>query len=249
MNNASPNHPGSLRTGRTWATVPRGMTLIEIMVVLFIVTGLVGGGIYMMSLLTHGKLKDEAMRFSSTAQYTYDQAALNNRQYRLVIDLDSGEYFTEVTESDVIMDTGSEEAQAAYEEGLLPDEAREMEAKREADRSQMFNEDGDDPFGISRRTGYQRPEDGLVEPRQLEEGIRFEQVLTESRERPVRDGRAAVHFFPNGMQQQAHIVLVDDASGAKFTLITEPLTGRIRTFSGDEEVPEDFGEVESDDRF
>ena len=224
------------------------MTVIEILVVLFIVTGLIGGGTYLVGMMTHGNLKDEAMRFTSTAQYTYEQAALNNRQYRLVIDLDSQEYYTEVTESAVVMDADSDEAEAAYDDGLLPEEARARELEDDRD-SDLFDDAGHDPFGVSRSTSYQRAEDAHVEPRTLDDGIEFHRVLVESRERPATSGRVAIHFFPNGLQQQAHIVFVDTSTDTKFTLVTEPLTGRIKAYSGDREIPEDFGEEEVDERF
>lgn len=226
----------------------RGMTLIEILVVLFIVSGLVGGSLYVAAVLTHASLKEEAMRFVSTAQYTYDQAALNSRQYRLVIDLDTNEYYTEVTEAELMMDQDSEQVEAAYDDGLLPEEARDPTGGS-GDDNDLFREEGHDPFGVSRRTGYQSAEDRLVEPRSLDEGIEFERVLTETNTRPVQEGQAAIHFFPNGMQQQAYVVLRDTSSDARFTLITEPLTGRIHVHSGEEAVPDDFGEEEVDEGF
>ena len=225
---------------------PRGITLVELMVVLSIVAMMAGGGIYMVGLLTHGQLKDESMRLASVVKYTYNQAALNNRQYRLVIDLDSQEYYTEVTDSAVVVDARSSEAQEAFQEGMLPDELRRQEEEREQERSGMFREEEDDPFGMSRRTGFQRAEDAVVEARELRHNIEFEQVHVEGRSRPATSGRVAIHFFANGLQQQAQIVLRDPSSDAVYTLETEPLTGRVRIFSGEREVPEDFGQEEYD---
>ncbi len=224
----------------------RGMTLIELMVVLTIVAMMAGGGVYMVSLLTHGQLKDEAMRFASVTKYTYNQAALNNRQYRLVIDLDTQEYYTEVTDAAVVVDHTSDEAQDAFDEGMLPDELRRQEEEQRRERSGMFREEEDDPFGMSRRTGYQRAEDAVVEPRELRHNIEFERVNVEGRSRAVTSGRVAIHFFANGMQQQAQVVMVDPSSDAAFTLETEPLTGRVRIYAGEREEPEDFGQEEYD---
>lgn len=232
---------------QTWLVgTPRGITLVELMIVIFILAMLAAGGVQMVGLLTHGQLKDEAMRFTSAMQYTSNQAALNNRQYRMVIDLDQNEYHTEVTDADVVIDDAGEDAQQAYDEGLLPEEARQMERERQAERRGLFDDDEEDPFGISRRTGFQRAEEAVIEARTLDHGIEFETVRTESRTRPIRDGRVAIHFFPNGIQQQAHIVFRDPSSDARYTLITEPLTGRLRIYSGEREVPDDFGEEDYD---
>ena len=222
----------------------RGMTLIEILLVLMIMAGLTAGGVYMINMVTHSQLKDESMRFITTAQYTYDQAALNNRQYRLVIDLDTNEYYTEVTDADVVITDTEEDTRGSFDEGLLPEEARELEEQRRSERRGLFDDKEDDPFGISQRTGYQRAEDRVIEPRELRHGIEFESVRTENREQPVRRGRAAISFFPSGQQQQAHVVLVDPSTEAQFTLVTEPLTGRIIAYSGEREIDDDFGEEE-----
>ena len=224
----------------------RGMTLIEIMIVLLILAMLAAGSIYTMSVLTHGQIKDEARRFTSAAQYTYNQAALTNRPYRLVIDLDEHTYHTEVSDSAVVIDESSDEAREAYDEGLLPEEARMLEEQRRAERRGMFSEQDHDPFGISRRASFQQAEDRVLDARTLRHGIEFEFVRTEAHRREIRNGRAVVYFYPNGMQQQAVIVMHEPSSGARMTLITEPLTGRIRTYSGDYEVPDDFGEESYD---
>lgn len=213
---------------------------------MFILAMLAGGGIYMVGLVTHSQLKDEAMRFSSAVKYTSNQAALNNRQYRLIIDFESNEYYTEVTDSDVVIDGSDDDAQQAYDDGLLPEEARQLELDRKAERGGLFREEEDDPFGLSKRTGFSRAEDAVLEARELRNGIVFESVRTENRRQPIRDGRAAIHFFPSGLQQQAKVVLRDPSSDALFTLITEPLTGRIIAYSGLHEVGEDFGEEEYD---
>ena len=224
----------------------RGMTLLEIMIVLFILAMLAAGSIYTMSVLTHGQLKDEARRFTSAAQYTYNQAALTNRPFRLVIDLDNQTYRTEVSDAAVVIDESSDEARQAYDEGLLPEEARMLEEQRRAERRGMFSDKDHDPFGISRRTSFQKADDRVLEERELRHGIEFEYVRTEAHRREIRNGRAVVYFYPNGMQQQAVIVMRDPSSDARITLITEPLTGRIRAYTGDYRVPDDFGEESFD---
>lgn len=248
------NRQSSLRTPRRGGVLccgplkAAGMTLVEVMVVLIIVAGMVGGGVYMTRVLTHSNLKEEAMRLASTIQYANETAALNSRQYRLVIDLDNNEYRTEVTEADVIVDAEDDQMQEGFDEGMLPEEVREMEAEQQSG-GQMYDDDSHDPFGITRRTGYQEVDDLLVDPRTLGDNLEIEAVLTEVNTQPVRRGRVAIHFFPNGRQQEAYILLRDTASEARFTLMTEPLTGRVLIRAGQEEIPEDFGEERTDGMF
>lgn len=227
---------GRVHRARSHIRTARGLTLIEILVVLLIVAGVMGMGVMMFGLVGQSQLKDEAMRLTSAIQYTYSQAALNNTPYRLVIDLETNEYYTEMGQGRVVV----KEAVSDFQEGLLPEEARALEEERRAQRRDLFREQEDDPFGISRRVGYQRADEAVIKPRALKNDIRFESVLTSNFTRPVEQGKVAINFFPNGFQQQARIVLVDSRE-AKFTLITEPLTGRVRVYSGERDVDEGFG--------
>ncbi|RAL22817.1 hypothetical protein DL240_07950 [Lujinxingia litoralis] len=228
--------------GRGRHRCARGMTLIEILVVLVIVAGLMGAGISMMGVLTKSKLRDEAMRLTSVIKYAYNQAALNNTQYRLVLNLETGEYFTEMSEAPVVAPQPDDD----FAEGLLPEEARALEEEHRQNKRSLFDESEDDPFGVSRRVGYERAEEAVVKLTSLRNGIEFESVRLAGRELPLTRGRAALRFFPNGFQQEAVIVLRDE-SGGRYSLVTEPLTGRVRIYSGDWEPEGDFGEVERDD--
>lgn len=218
---------------------PVGLTLTEILIVLVIAAGLMTAGVSMLGVLTQSQLRKEAMRMTSTIQYAYNQAALNNRPYRLVIDLDNQEYYTEISDRRVVARTTDEE----FEAGLLPEEAQLLEESRQRQRNEFFREEEDDPFGMSRRVGFQRAEDAVIAPRKLDEDVRFHSVLTDNFRNPVEQGKVAIHFFPSGFQQQARVVLVDVTNEARFTLITEPLTGRVRAIRGEEEIAEQFGEA------
>ncbi|MFU8804937.1 MAG: Tfp pilus assembly protein FimT/FimU [Bradymonadaceae bacterium] len=221
---------------------PRGFTIIELLVVLVIAAGLMGLGVSMLNILSHSALKDESMRLTSVIKYTYHQAALNNAQYRLVLDLDQGTYHTEVTESPVVPKMIDLESS----EGMLPEEAQELEKQYRA-KHDLFNERENDPFGMhQRKPSYQRISDGEVEPRSLPDGIRIIRVVTAYQRRPFESGRAAVSFFPNGFQQHVMIYLGDEHGGVS-TLVTEPLTGRVRIYSRELDVPSNFGEEEYDD--
>ncbi len=222
------------------------MTMLEVLVVIAIAAGLVAGGIFTLTLLTHTELRSEARQFASYAQYTQEVAGLNNRQYKLLIDLDANTYEVRATEAEVIQEsTEVDDDGYAIDDGLIPEELRNGNQSRDDD--DMVREEGHDRFGISQREGTSSVADRLLnEVEELPSSIEFEQVLVEHRNRPVTRGQVTIHFFPNGMQQQAYVVF-RDASDTKYTVITEPLTGRVHLHSGEEKVPDDFGEREVDD--
>lgn len=221
-----------------------GMTLVEMLVVLAIVAGLLVGSISMINILTASDVRDQAMRITSVIKYSWTHAALNNAQYRLVMDLETGEYFTEVTESPVIAQTPDLDT----DEGMLPEEARELENERSV-HDDPFEDGESDPFGVHRPVTYQRVQEGLLEIEPLDNGVRFHKVITQHQSQPFRSGKAAISFFPDGFQEPAVIVLSDEDEEDFYSLVTEPLTGRVFIYDRElDELPEEVaGPAEEQD--
>lgn len=217
----------------------RGITLVELMVTIAIVVGLLGAGAYSMGFVAQSGLKNEAMRLTSAMNYTWSRAAMNNAQYRMIFNLENGSYRTEVTSAPVV-----EKERSGDSEEYLSEEAREAQEEQENERErEMGATDDSDPFEVNRKPSYEEVEDSELKKHDLRSGVRIQEVIPCDREQPVQEGNAAVHFFPNGFQQPAIIVLTN-ASGDFYSLKTEPLTGRVRVFSKRLDKTEDCGEPE-----
>ena len=223
----------------------RGMTLVEIMVVMLLLAGMMMGAGYGISAVTRSDLRKEAMMVTAAIKHSHNTAAMNNTRYRMVFDLDTGEYHTEVTDSAVLVEEPT--GMAEDEEGLLPEEARELEEQHRAEND-LFDEAEADPFGLNRKVTFNRVQDGLIKPRKLQPPMRFVKIMTRHQQIPFEKGKATVSFYPDGSMEPALITIGDD-SGAFYTLLTEPLTGRIKIYSADMEIPDDFGLAEMDDGF
>jgi len=220
----------------------RGFTLIELLVVMAIVAGIAGMGAYMVGMLDQGALKSEALKITSSIKYSFSQAAVNNSRYRIVFDLDTGSYSAEVVESANVEQPTA--VPGGDEDEFLTEEAQALAEQAERD-DDLFDEDEDNPFGINRRVSYQRVQDGVIDPGQLEDGLRFTRIVV-GQSIDVTSGKASINFFPNGFQEPA-IIYMADAQGRMFSIQTEPLTGRVFLFSDEIDVPRDFGQGESDD--
>ncbi len=219
---------------------PRGITLVELMVTLAIVVGLLGAGAYSMGFVAQSGLKNEAMRLTSAMNYTWSRAAMNNAQYRMVFDLEERSYHTEVTSAPVVEKDRSTEGSEEY----LSEEARRAQEEQDDERDEESGGDRDtDPFNVDGKPSYEQVEDSQLEPHTLRSGVQIAQVVPCDREEIVREGRAAIHFFSDGFQQPAIIVLTNE-SGSFYSLKTEPLTGRVRLFSKKLEETDDCGEPE-----
>ncbi len=222
----------------------RGMTIVEIMVVLTIIASMMGIAMLSMDAIGGDSLKNSATRLTATMKYTYANAAINNTQYRLVIDLDSGKYHTEIVKAALTNHvSGAPSSQPS--EDFLTEEAKRLAEKVE-EKTDLFDEKEENPFGISRKINYQRIEDVVVKDETLKEGIRFHKVATAGSTAPKDSGIVTITFYPNGFQEQAYIVLKDE-KGAAITLMTKPLSGRVKSYTDEKELPDDFFEVESDD--
>ncbi len=223
----------------------RGMTIVEIMVVLTIIASMMGVAMLSMNAIGGDALKNSSGRLTSVIKYTYANAAINNTHYRLVLNLDTGQYHTEIVKAALTNHVGGSTPAAEDSEDLLTDEAKIL-AKKVEEKSDLFDEEEDNPFGISRKVSYERVADVVVKDEALKSGIRFASVATTGTSEPVDSGIVTISFYPNGFQEQAYIVLKDEADTA-ITLMTKPMSGRVKSYTDEKELPDDFFEVENDD--
>lgn len=227
--------PAAHRALRNRSTA--GFTIMELLVVMAIIAGLTGAAIYGISAITATDLRNEAMRMTSVMKYTWTQAAINNTQYRMVLDLDTNEYSVQVTDSPVAPPAPEQQG----EEGLLPEEAMELENKQNVEASDPFRDGSSDPFGIYNAPTYERVQNAVFQGRTLKENLKFHQVWTVGNETPIRKGKVAVGFFPDGFQQQVIIVLTDGQDNY-YSIANEPLTGRVKIYSKLIEPDDAFGQ-------
>lgn len=219
---------------------PAGFTIIELTVVLVIIAGLFVMGTVVVGQVTRADLKGQAMRVAGTIKYTYAQAAIRQRYYRLVMNLDDSTYRVEMVEQD---DVGGPPRIPAR--GVIGG-PEGMESFGAPEKQQGYDKDDAEGsvFGLA-RPRYTEVKDMVVKTRKLKDGITFHSVLTPESEDPVTSGQTSITFFPNGFVERSMIVLTD--GGAFLTLEVEPLSGKVYVVSGKGDASGDFFEVEEDD--
>lgn len=200
-----------------------GLSLMEIMIVLAIMAGLMLIAVPVVGSLTNAQLRAEAMRMSGALRMVYGRAAINGLRYEVRLDLDAHTYSVACGDGNVFFDpSGPEEVEE--------DDRDDPEA---------------DPFGL----GFNQPtledcSEPLLEQRTLGHDVEILRVLTQHDADPVEDGEATIAYFPNGFVERSLIWLQQDE--AVLTLAIDPMSGRVRIFPEDLEVPDDFFEVEED---
>ena len=208
----------------------RGLTLIEVLVVMAIV-GLVAGSV----VVGAGQLASARIRHSSTMltgaiRVAFSRASATSKSIRLVMDFDESQLWLEEGDQPMLVQskdtTGTGGAAAAT--------MAEQQAQEESGRILKGP--------VAPKTGFKEIDAmGLVasEPgkgkKPLERGIKFREVQTAHDAEPRTTGRAYLYFWPGGQTERASIQLkVGDSTNEKdaITLIVSPLTGKVTVKDG-----------------
>jgi general secretion pathway protein H len=214
--------------------VSRGLTLIEILVVLAIIaviTGVVIGG--SMQLPT-ARLKSSATMIASAVKVAYTRSTATSRDVRLVMDLDQQAIWLE--QSDVPMLVQGKDKEATG--GADPMTTKEQEAIAEGERIVKGPPIQKPRFSPIDATGFG---DSLVIKgrKPLQRGITFRSVQTTHDDKPRTSGRAYLYFWPGGRTELASIqVRIGESDEDPHTLSLEisPLTGKVTIKPGPVEL-------------
>lgn len=201
----------------------RGLTLVEILVVLAIMAALMAISFSAFGPLEHSQIRAEAMRMSGALRMVYGRAAVNGLRYQVTFDLDANSFSVECSEENVLID---------------PEE--------DDDDRPFYEDDEADPFGL----GVSAPtlmdcSEPLLPLTLMRHDVQILRVLTTHHRSPVETGTATVAYFPNGFVERT-LIWIGMEDGMVLTLSVDPMTGRVFIYPEDLEVPEDFFEVEED---
>ena len=196
------------------------MTLIEVIVVIAVMAVVIGALAVSFGAFSDARLNSTAGTMRGAMRYLYNLAVVNNRPYRLVVDMDNRRYWGEsLMENDP--------CKWFLEE---PDEEKIR-------RSKDYATTGGDDERARTRSNFVQSKESLLAPRDLPKGVHVTGVLTENLSDKVSAGMVGIHFFPSGRAEKAYIWLgVGEAESAKgieerLTLDLEGLMGRVTKHS------------------
>ena len=200
----------------------RGFTLIEMLIVLGIIASLMSFGVNVVGSNTND-MRDTSRNFIRLIRYMYNQAAVKNEYYRLVINLEEQKYF----------------AQYSAEPFYVVREGDETEALRIS--NELEGKSGDEEEAAAEAAvnvgAFSEAEDDLLEIFKVPEGIKIASVYVMHRLDKVEEGKVYLYFFPKGMTEFAVIHLSDLDEENFMSLIVNPLTGSV-------EIKDDYVEHE-----
>ena len=202
----------------------RGFTLLEVMVTVAIIAGVVG--LVLPRINTKGnKAKAHIRKLSTISKELHTRAKLNGAIYRLVIDMKDGE--------------SSDENQTYWVERsnqktlISEKELQEMEQLRKDGKLEKDKDGKPKPIP----GGFTPDTQILKNVQELPSGLRFSELEKANSEKPITSGRAYIHFFPQGLVEEAaiHLKISDDV---QWTIAIAPLTGKTDVVSSNVKLQE-----------
>jgi general secretion pathway protein H len=224
----------------------RGMTLIEIIVVLSIVALVMGVAVAGSMQLPSARLRRSATMITSAIKVAYTRATATSRNLRMVMDLEHEAIWLE--ETDVPMVVQSKAVTGAGGAEAVTD--AERAAVAEADRAIKGPPIAKPSFHPIAAFGFGDVEEGKG-GKPLQTGIRFRQVQTAHDDAPRTSDRAYLYFWPGGLTERASIqVRIGDSEedSHTLTLLVNPLTGKVTIKGGPVDLVLPTDDAQASDR-
>lgn len=196
----------------------KGMTLIEVLIVLGIIAGVMSLFITGLGGTSSEKMRAEVSRVSSLIRYAYYQAALQNKYYRIAFQLTDQTYTLEYSDTPFYI----------VKKNDLVEEMIQKNLEEEQDNSDVNEGEEESTSPQSELKGqFSVDEAAYFEQHQLDELVRLSEIYVAHQEESVNEGTAYLYFFPKGFTEFAVIYFSNDDETAYMTLIVNPLTGEV----------------------
>ncbi len=234
-----------------------GFTLIEMIISLLIVAILMGASIPLVNSMANVYQKTAAQKMAGNIKFLYDRAILERIYIRLVIDLDSGQYWAESTKDPFFLsqkpltveegaivieedDDEEEEDQPLFDNEILFDDPENYKWQGWSDFANKFKK---------KKAAFSTYQTDLSKRTSLPKEVKFFGVHTESVDEAVTTGKVNIHLFPNGNCERAVIWLVKTSDLEDidltpmdyeiYSIMVQSLTGRSSITDSQVDLPEE----------
>jgi general secretion pathway protein H len=217
------------RSSGAWAGA-RGVTLLEVMVVM-VLLGLIMGGVIMgTGQLGTARVKRAATMVAGAVRVGFTRATATSKPQRIVFDMDESKIWLEEASQPMLVQskdttgTGGAEAATAAERQAITDSESILKGPR-MPRAQFKAVES---LGFAEGTGAKGP-------RPLGRGIKFREIQTGHDDQSRTTGRAYLYFWPGGQTERASVQLrIGDSMDERdaLTLLVSPLTGKVTVKPG-----------------
>ncbi|HXU63719.1 MAG TPA: prepilin-type N-terminal cleavage/methylation domain-containing protein [Polyangia bacterium] len=222
---------------------PRGFTLVEVMVALMVVALMATIGVKGFRSLRKSDLREATAHLSGAIRYMFDRASITGKYQRLVLDLNDGQYWAEVSDDKFYAPNQAESESDQRKRETAEKEADDEQRKKAEKQAQSFanstTSSSTTSFDLSKlEVGEFRPrharfaafKETALKPVRLKK-LRIRSVYTPRMIEPITSGRAYLYFYPMGQTEPAIITLTDESGESIYSLVVHPITGRVRIYN------------------
>ncbi len=204
----------------------RGMTLIEILIVLAIIAMMVS--LVVSSIGTgSSQVKKFTGQFARAIRYCFVQSALNHQYYRISLESESGKIQIENSLSPFYM---------IKEDDKFEEILRDNKDRFSINDSGSSTSAGKGEFALA-------DDDLIDEFTDIPQGIKIAGYQTELQEEVQNGGNIALYFFPRGQTQATLLQICDEDDENCLTLTVHPYTGNVEILDGLVPYEEAFQDV------
>lgn len=224
--------------------------------VLAVIALIMGSAVRGFRSLAKSDLRASSAKMSGAVRYLFDRASTTGKHHRLVIDLNEGRYWAEVSDDRFYIPHDAETADDSRRREDAEVQQDEDERRKEEERSNtrssgslLSAESSYDPSKLDvgdfrpRHARFAAFKETALKPVTLK-NVKIRSVYTPRVVDPVTSGRAYLYFFPLGQTEPAIITLTDQSGEAAYSLVVHPITGRVRIY--DKEVRPPTGQFDDE---
>lgn len=228
----------------------KGMTVLELMIVLAII----GGAAFLMRTgfraFTKADLVEDSTELAAVMRRASQLAVEHGQLHRVLLDLDKGGYAVEVCEGQTTIQRNElvRPDEEATKRALDKGKEKLSEGNSSGPQATMLS--GGDPETATKRalaiSGHHIADKmcspvpdpstgdatgkGWVRPLKTGRGIKFKEVWVQHRDESVTKGQVAIYFFPLGSSEKAVVEVTD--GDETFSVLVYGLTGRVELRDG-----------------
>jgi general secretion pathway protein H len=208
----------------------RGLTLLEILIVMLIIGAMMSVMIFGSGQLTASRLKRATTMVAGAVRVAFTRATATSKSQRLVLDLDLNQIWLEESDGRMLV----QPKDLAGTGGAAAVTQAEKDAFKESDRILKGPTPPRPTYHAVESLGF-ASETGARGPRPLGRGLKIRSVQAFHDDEPHTTGRAYVYFWPGGQTERAAIQLAPTSSTSDndtMTLMVAPLTGKVTIKNG-----------------